>query len=372
MIQPKQARPRLRDLGLSTGILPTGPLNAITDVSNVRVGHFTLIEGNDIRTGATAILPHPGNIFQDKVPAGVAVGNGYGKLMGLTQVEELGEIETPILLTNTLAVPEAASAIIEWTLVQPGNEEVVSINPLVAETNDNYLNDIRRRPLTPAQMLQAIQDAQTGPVSDSSVGAGTGTTAFGWKGGIGTSSRQLPEQLGGFTVGVLVQTNFGGVLQIAGLQAGQKLGQYYLKDILDPPTSQNPNGSCILVAATDAPLSDRNLRRMAWRLLGGMARTGASFSNGSGDYGIAFSTHPSVRRTPERRGSITEYPDLPNNLVSPLFQAAIEAAEEAIYNALFAAETMQGFQDHVAEALPVQALFGNNLALKNKSLNKAD
>lgn len=279
--------------------------------------------------------------------------------MGSTQVEELGEIETPILLTNTLAVPEAARAIIEWTLSQPGNEETVSVNPLVAETNDSYLNDIRRRALTPAQILQAIQSATTGPVTEGSVGAGTGTTAFGWKGGIGTSSRQLPEPSGGFTVGVLVQTNFGGVLQIAGLLAGQKLGKYYLKDVLHPSVPENPNGSCILVAATDAPLSDRNLRRLAWRLLSGMARTGASFSNGSGDYGIAFSTNISIRRTPERRGSTATYPDLANNLVSPLFQAAIEAAEEAICNALFAAETMQGFQGHFAEALPIQALFGD-------------
>jgi D-aminopeptidase len=322
----------------------------------VQVGHLTLIEGPDIRTGATAILPHPGNLFQDRVPAGLVVGNGFGKLMGSTQVEELGEIETPILLTNTLAVPRAAEAIIEWTLNQPGNEGLASLNPLVAETNDSFLNNIRRRALAVGHFLQAIQNAASGPVAEGCVGAGTGTTAFGWKGGIGTSSRCLPYQAGGYTLGVLVQANFGGVLQIAGLPVGLALGQYYLKDTLPPRAAQNPDGSIILVAATDAPLSDRNLRRLAKRLLGGLARTGASLSNQSGDYAIAFSTHHDVRRTPERRASLTKFPELPNDLLSPLFQAAIESAEEAIYNALLRAETMQGYQGHVVEALPVQAL----------------
>lgn len=352
----QNARPRLRDLGLSTGILTPGPWNAITDVPGVRVGHLTLVEGSDIRTGATAILPHPGNLFQDKVPAGLVVGNGFGKLAGSTQVEELGEIETPIVLTNTLAVPQALDAIIEWTLTYPGNESVVSVNPLVAETNDSYLNDIRKRLPSSKQISQAIENAVTGPVVEGCVGAGTGTTAFGWKGGIGTSSRMLPVELGGFILGVLVQANFGGVLQIAGQPIGQKLGQYYLKDFVKPPHTQDPNGSIILIAATNAPLSDRNLQRLAKRLLGGLARSGASLSNQSGDYAIAFSTHLGVRRTPERRSAITSYPELPNDQVSPLFQAAIESAEEAIYNALLAAETMKGYLGHIAESLPIEAI----------------
>jgi D-aminopeptidase len=336
-------------LGLIPGILPTGKLNAITDVPGIRVGHFTWIEGEDIRTGATAILPHPGNLFQDKVPAGVVVGNGFGKLMGCTQILELGEIETPILLTNTLSVPRAAEAILDYTLSYPGNEAVSSVNAVVGETNDGWLNNIRLRQLSSTQIYAAIENASAGEVAEGSVGAGTGTIAFGWKGGIGTSSRVLPQALGGFTLGVLVQSNFGGVLQMAGFPVGQVLGQYYLKDRLD----SGADGSIMTVVATDAPLSDRNLTRLARRALAGLARTGASLSNGSGDYVLAFSTAESVRRTAERRGKVTGYPELPNGMISPLFEAAIEAAEEAIYNSLCMAETMTGFRGTV-RALPLE------------------
>ncbi len=321
-------RKRARELGIVPGILPTGSLNAITDVHDVKIGHVTLIEGEDIRTGVTAILPHGGNIFQDKVPAGITVGNGFGKLMGSTQVEELGEIETPILLTNTLAVPRAAEAIIEWTLVQKGNEEVWSVNPVVGETNDGVLNNIRRLAVTKEHVLLAIGIVSSGPVTEGCVGAGTGTICFGWKGGIGTSSRILPAKLGGYTVGALVQTNFGGVLQMDGIPVGKRLGQYYLKEQVDDASA---DGSVMIVLATDAPLSERNLKRLAKRGLAGLARTGASMSNGSGDYIIAFSSAQEVRRTPERRSRIYAYPEVPNDLMSPLFQAAIETTEEAIY-----------------------------------------
>jgi D-aminopeptidase len=347
---------RARALGIIPGILPPGALNAITDVQDVRVGHFTLIEGDDIRTGATAILPHGENLFQEKTPAGLAVGNGFGKMMGSTQLQELGELETPIILTNTLAVPRAADAILDWTLAQPGNEDVRSINPVVGETNDGILNNIRRRALTPEMLLQAIASAATGPVPEGSVGAGTGTVAFGWKGGIGTSSRILPSNLGGFTVGVLVQSNFGGVLQILGVPVGQKSDRYYLKDKLEPDNistslSNRADGSIMMLVATDAPLSDRNLTRLAWRAMAGLARTGASMSNGSGDYAIAFSTAETVRRTGERRESLSAIAELPNNLMSPLFQATIEATEEAIYNSLCMATAMTGYQGHHVEAL---------------------
>jgi D-aminopeptidase len=345
-------RPRLRQIGLIPGILPTGLMNAITDVQGVRVGHFTLIQGDAIRTGGTAILAHPGNLYQDKVPAGLAVGNGYGKLMASTQIDELGEIETPILLTNTLAVAHAAEAILDWTLRQPGNETVASVNPVVGETNDSYLNDIRSRPLTSAMLRVAIEQADSGPVVEGAVGAGTGTTAFGWKGGIGSSSRRLPEALGGYTLGALVQSNFGGVLQMCGIPVGQALGQYTLKDQLDEAPAQS-GGSIMMVLATDAPLSDRNLRRLAWRALGGLARTGAALGNNSGDYAIAFSTSAEVRRTPTRRSTAWLMLELPNDLLNPLFLAAIEATEEAIYNSLLQAVTVRGYQGHTAEALPV-------------------
>lgn len=344
-----QPRPRAREAGIVIGILPTGPLNAITDVAGVKVGQVTLIEGANVRTGVTAILPHGGNLYQDKVPAGFAVGNAYGKFMGSTQIEELGEIETPILLTNTLNVPEAAAGIIEWTLRQPGNEQVRSVNAIVGETNDGTLNDIRGRHVTPADAIAAIEAARGGPVQEGAVGAGTGTIAFGWKGGIGTSSRKLPANLGGYTVGVLVQTNYGGVLQVAGVPVGQALGQYYLKNELSEASG---DGSCTVVIATDAPLSDRNLERLARRGLLGIARTGSPMTNGSGEYAVAFSTNPDVRRTPERRARPNRIVDLPNDQMSPLFEAAVEAAEEAAINSLFAATPMDGNGNHV-DALPV-------------------
>ncbi|HKP33634.1 MAG TPA: P1 family peptidase [Sphingomicrobium sp.] len=344
--EPK-TRPRLA--GISFGILPTGRLNAITDVAGVRVGHVTLIEGANIRTGVTAILPHGGNLYQDKVPAGFAVGNAYGKFMGSTQVRELGEIETPILLTNTLSVPEAAAGIIEWTLRQPGNEQVRSVNAVVGETNDGFLNDIRARRVRPADAVAAIEAARDGPVLEGAVGAGTGTVAFDWKGGIGTSSRKLPLTLGSWTVGVLVQTNFGGVLQVAGVPVGQALGRYFLKDKLSEASG---DGSVIIVLATDAPLSDRNLERLARRAFLGIARTGSPMTNGSGDYAIAFSTGAEVRRTRVRRAGPSQIVDLPNEQMSPLFEAAVEATEEAVINSLFAATATDGNGHHV-DALPV-------------------
>ena len=343
-------RPRARDLGIAPGILPTGALNGITDVPGVLVGHATLIEGDDVRTGATAILPHGGNIYQDKVPAGVAVGNGYGKLMGSTQIVELGEIETPIVLTNTLSVPRAADAILDWTLAQPGNKEVRSVNAVVGETNDGRLNNIRRRALTAPAICEAIATATSGPVPEGAIGAGTGTVAFGWKGGIGTSSRRLPDRLGGHLVGVLVQSNFGGVLQILGVPVGQELGQHYLREELE---SDDCDGSIMMILATNAPLSDRNLTRLGRRALAGLARTGASMGNGSGDYAIAFSTAEGVRRTPRRRRGPARLTEWPNERMSPLFQAAIESTEEAILNSLFAARTVTGFRGARVEALPL-------------------
>jgi D-aminopeptidase len=342
-------RPRARETGITFGILRPGPLNAITDVAGVKVGHVTLIEGADIRTGVTAILPHGGNLYQDKVPAGFAVGNAFGKFMGSTQIEGLGEIEAPILLTNTLNVPEAAAGAIEWTLRQPGNAQVRSVNAVVGETNDGFLNDIRARRVRPADAVAAIAAAHDGPVAEGSVGAGTGTIAFGWKGGIGTSSRRLPSNLGGWTVGVLVQTNFGGVLTVAGVPVGQALGRYFLKDEL---SGGSADGSVIIVIATDAPLSDRNLERLARRAFLGIARTGSPMTNGSGDYAVAFSTNADVRRTVERRSKPGTIIDLPNDQVSPLFEAAVEATEEAVINSLFAATAMDGAQGHI-DALPV-------------------
>lgn len=337
-------RPRAREAGIVIGILAPGPLNAITDVAGVRVGQVTIIEGSSIRTGVTAILPHGGNLYQDKVPAGFAVGNAYGKFMGSTQIKELGEIETPILLTNTLNVPEAAAGTIEWTLGQPGNADVRSVNAVVGETNDGLLNDIRARRVRPADAVAAIERAREGPVEEGAVGAGTGTVCFSWKGGIGTSSRKLPGSLGGWTVGVLVQTNFGGVLQVAGVPVGQALGQYYLKDELSKASA---DGSVIIVVATDAPLSDRNLERLARRGFSGIARTGSPMTNGSGDYAIAFSTSTEVRRTPDRRAKPSAIVDLPNEQMSPLFEAAVEATEEAVVNSLFAATPMDGNGHHV-------------------------
>ncbi|MEW6716034.1 MAG: P1 family peptidase [Chloroflexota bacterium] len=350
---PASSRPRGRELGIAPGIFSPGLLNAITDVSGVRVGHFTLIQGEDIRTGATAILPHGGNLYQDKVPAGIAVGNGFGKLMGSTQIQELGEIETPIVLTNTLAVPRAAEAILDWVLQQPGNHEVRSVNPVVGETNDGMLNDIRYRALTAAMIRDAIETAKDGQVEEGSIGAGTGTTAFGWKAGIGTSSRKLPDKAGGYILGVLVQSNFAGVLQVSGFPIGRKLGTYAFQKLLE---EQHDEGSIIIVVATDAPLSDRNLTRLARRALGGLARTGASLTNGSGDYVIAFSTAQEVRRTPQRREKLATVTELPNSSLSPLFQAVIESTEEAIYNSLFKATTVTGYKGLTVEALPIDQI----------------
>lgn len=333
-----QARPRLRDLGVSIGVLDPGPINAITDVPGVRVGHRTLIEGERVRTGVTAILPHQGNIFQDKVPAAIVVGNGYGKLMGSTQVQELGEIETPILLTNTLAVAQVAEGVVRWSLAQPGNESVGSVNAVVGETNDGKLNDIRARTVTFQHALEAIEHARGGPVAEGSVGAGTGTIAFGLKGGIGTSSRRLPQQWGNYTVGVLVQSNFGGLLTIAGVPVWKKLG---LNPFAPPPAPAN-GGSIMIVVATDAPLSDRNLERLARRALVGLSRTGATLANGSGDYVIAFSTAAEVRRTPQRRAGVASVQELSNDSMTPLFQAVAEATEEAIINSLLQASPVRG------------------------------
>ncbi|MBL4639201.1 MAG: P1 family peptidase [Kordiimonadaceae bacterium] len=343
---------RARDIGLSPGILPPGPKNSITDVAGVLVGHLTLIEGTDIRTGATAILPHGGNIYQNKVPAAIVVGNGFGKLAGSTQIEELGEIETPIVLTNTLAVSRGMDAIIDWTLKQQGNEKVRSVNAVVGETNDAGLNNIRRRTITASGIQHAIETALSGPVAEGSVGAGTGTIAFGWKGGIGTSSRKLPEKLGGHTVGVLVQSNFGGILQMDGLPVGKALGQYYLQDYVDGPDA---DGSIMIVVATDAPLTPRNLKRLGRRALSGLAKTGATMTNGSGDYVILFST--AFLKQDKQPVAAT----LANNQMSPLFQAVNEATEEAIYNSLLMATSIEGFSvasqqpNHVA-ALPIDAI----------------
>lgn len=347
-------RPRLRDWGVGPGVLLTGRLNAITDVPGVLVGHCTLVEGDDVRTGVTAILPHAGNLYADKVPAGLVVGNGFGKMMGVSQILELGEIETPVLLTNTLCVPRAAEGILEWTLQYPGNEGVRTINPVVGETNDGSLNDIRRRAVSPQHAVLAIEAAAAGPVTEGCVGAGTGTSAFGWKGGIGTSSRHLPADLGGHLVGVLVQSNYGGVLQIMGAPVGQDLGRHFLAR----RDTRGAGGSIIMVVATDAPLSDRNLTRLARRGLAGLARTGSSMGNGSGDYVIAFSAAEGVRRTAERRSRVSTVQDLPNSAMDPLFQAAIEATEEAIYNSMFAAHTTTGYQGHTLEELPLDQVRG--------------
>ncbi|GAB4259453.1 MAG: P1 family peptidase [Saprospiraceae bacterium] len=339
---------RLRDLSITPGVLPTGPLNAITDVEGVRVGHVTLIEGDSVRTGVTAILPHDGNIFQEKVPAAIYIGNGFGKLMGISQVQELGNIETPIILTNTLSVPTAANAVIDYTLALPGNEEVRSVNPVVGETNDGYLNDIRGRHVKAADVLEAIRKAKSGPVEEGNVGAGTGTVCFGWKGGIGTASRQLPENLGAYTLGVLVQTNFGGVLTVDGRPVGKNSGKFYLSNKLNDPG----DGSCMIVVATDAPLDARNLERLAKRAMLGLARTGGIATNGSGDYVIAFSTARELRVPYSPETLFTEGKVLHNDSMSPLFLACVEATEETILNSLVASQTMTGYKGRKVEALP--------------------
>ena len=346
-------RPRASDLGVKVGILPTGPLNAITDVAGVEVGHTTITNGDNVRTGVTAVLPHSGNLYRDKVPGAIFVGNGFGKLTGSTQVDEMGEIETPIVLTNTASVPRVADAVTTYILTLPGNENVLSVNPVVGETNDGYLNDIRGRHITPDDVFAAIKKAKNGPVEEGNVGAGTGTVAFGWKGGIGTSSRKLPQNLGGYTVGVLVQTNFGGVLSIAGAPVGQELGQYYLHNELQEGSGKDKaDGSCMMVIATDAPIDARNLRRLAARAWLGMARTGSAASNGSGDYAIAFSTAPQLRIHTLEKPPTRHVELLTNDAMSPLFLAVIEATEEAIYNSMFRATTMSG-NGHTVEGLPI-------------------
>jgi D-aminopeptidase len=370
--QSPTPRPRAREAGVVVGIFEPGPVNAITDVAGVRVGQVTRIEGageHAIRTGVTAVLPHGGNLFQERVPAAIHVGNAFGKLLGSTQVRELGELETPILLTCTLCVWRAADAMVEWLLRQPGMENVGSINPVVGETNDGFLNDIRARPIRAEDVVAALEGARTGPVEEGAVGAGTGTIAFGFKAGIGTSSRRLPAQFGGYTLGVLVQTNFGGILTINGAPVGRELGRFAFQQATPPPPAPAPShrlgdrggparddgtsadGSIMIVLATDAPLDARNLDRLAARALAGLARTGSSMSNGSGDYVIAFSTAESVRRRPTDQPRTI--PDLPNDAISPLFEAAIEATEEAIYDSLFRAVTMTGVRGTV-EALPLE------------------
>jgi len=363
----KNERPRVRDIGVTVGVIPPGQLDAITDVPGVRVGHTTIIRGDNIRTGVTAILPHAGNLFREKVPGAVFIGNAFGKLAGSTQVNELGEIETPIILTSTLSVPRAADAVLDYVLNLPGNEDVQSVNPLVAETNDGYLNDIRGRHITRDDVLNAITGSKSGPVEEGAVGAGTGTVAFGFKGGIGTASRRLPNSAGGYSVGVLVQSNFGGVLTVAGAPVGQALGRYYLKNELDrakPETPKSPSGgssgaeedradgSVIIVIATDAPADARNLKRLAARSMMGLGRTGSSASNGSGDYAIAFSTAESLRIRNAGNTPLRESKVLSNDAMSPLFLAVIEATEEAVYNSLFRATTMTG-KGHTVEALPI-------------------
>ena len=341
-------------MGLKVGILSAGRLDAITDVAGVQIGQTTIVRGETIRTGVTAILPHPGNLYREKVPAAIFVGNGFGKLAGYTQVEEMGNIETPVLLTSTTSVPRVADAVISYMLALPGNEEVLSINPVVGETNDGYLSDIRGRYIAPEDVFAAIKSAKSGPVEEGAVGAGTGTVAFGWKGGIGTSSRVVPGSLGAYTVGVLVQTNFGGVLTIAGAPVGQELGQYYLRQELSlaGDAKDKADGSCMIVVATDAPLDARNLKRLAARALLGLARTGSSASNGSGDYSIAFSTSPQVRIQSNNKALTYAEEVLTNDAMSPLFEAAIEATEEAIYNSMLKATTVTG-NGHTVEALPI-------------------
>ena len=363
--QSDAPRPRARDLGIEVGIFRPGEFNAITDVEGVLVGHATLVRGDSVRTGVTAIRPHGDNLFFDRVPAAIYAANGFGKLLGVTQVRELGELETPVLLTCTLCVWKAADALVQWMLEQRGMEGVRSINPVVGETNDGGLNDIRARPVTAGDVRAALEGAATGPVEEGAVGAGTGTSAFGWKGGIGTSSRVLPAALGGYTVGVLVQSNFGGILQILGAPAGRELGRYaFSGQVGEASDGDSPGpgrdeeddqsqGSIMMVVATDAPLSERNLQRMARRAVMGLARTGSFAGNGSGDYVIGFSTAPGVRRRPGARVRTVE--DLSNGAMSAIFQATVEATEEAIYNSLFRATTVSS-RWGTREALPIEAV----------------
>ncbi len=361
-------RPRARDLGIEVGVFPPGEFNAITDVEGVLVGHATIVRGDSVRTGVTAIRPHAGNVFLDRVPAAIHTGNGFGKLLGVTQVRELGELETPVLLTCTLCVWKAADALVQWALDAPDMQGVRSINPVVGETNDGGLNDIRSRPVTSDDVRAALDGAAAGPVEEGAVGAGTGTSAFGWKGGIGTSSRVLPASLGGYTVGVLVQSNFGGILQILGAPVGRELGRYAFsaqvggnrdggagdaEDTGRDESDDQSQGSIMIVVATDAPLSERNLERVARRAVMGLARTGSFAGNGSGDYVISFSTAPGVRRRSGDRVRTVE--DLSNGDMSAIFQATVETTEEAIYNSLFRAVTVSS-RWGTREALPIEAV----------------
>ncbi len=346
-----QDQKRLRDYNIEIGVIPPGRTNSITDVSGVLVGHVTLIEGDNVRTGVTAILPHGGNLFLQKTPAAIYVANGFGKLAGSTQVEELGNLETPIILTNTLSVPTAANALIDYAIYIEGNSDIRSVNPVVGETNDGQLNDIRGRHITKRHVLEAIQNASDSPVQEGNVGAGTGTICFGYKGGIGTASRKLPKSLGGYTVGVLVQSNFGGVLRVNGRPVGKELEEFPFKEAL-----QKGDGSCMIIVATDAPLDVRNLKRLAKRAMLGFGNTGGISSNGSGDYVIAFSTashnmvpYDMVKREMDRTA-------LHNDAMSPLFMSVIEATEEAILNSLVAAKSMKGFEGKFVKSLGVEEL----------------
>ncbi|MGY6745009.1 MAG: P1 family peptidase [Cecembia sp.] len=348
-IMQAKAQHRARDFGIEIGVMNTGHYNSITDVEGVKVGQVTKIIGDNIRTGVTAILPHEGNLFQEKVPAAVFVGNGFGKLAGSTQIEELGNLESPIVLTNTLNVASGIQGIITYTLSQAGNETVQSVNAVVGETNDGYLNDIRGQHVSIEDVIAAIQNAKSGLVEEGNVGAGTGTVSFGYKGGIGSSSRKLPSTLGGYTVGVLVQSNFGGVLQIDGVPVGKLLGQYSFKNQLE-----SADGSCMIIVATDAPVDERNLKRMAQRAMMGLAKTGGIASNGSGDYVIAFSTYKKNQiKHHEESLRLEQRTLLRNDDMSPLFLATIEATEEAIINSLFAAKAMTGKEGRTVQELPV-------------------
>ena len=345
-----QDRGRIRDFGIEPGILNPGTWNAITDVTGVKVGHKTLIGGDSIRTGVTVVIPHEGNLFQEKVPAAVCVGNGFGKALGFTQVVELGNLETPIALTNTLGVFTAAEALLTYTLALPGNSGVRSVNPVAGETNDGWLNDIRGRHLQESDVLEALTGASSGPIEEGNVGAGTGTLCLGFKGGIGTSSRVLPVDKGGYTVGVLVQTNFGGILAIDGAPVGKELKNHYMAQEVD----HKIDGSCMIVIATDAPLSARNLERLARRSFLALGRVGSFMSNGSGDYAIAFSTNPQCRIDYDPELPVENRAELGNDFVSPLFLAVVEATEEAIYNSLFMAEDMTGYLGRFMPALPLE------------------
>jgi len=353
--QVENSRPRAREAGVQVGILPRGQLNAITDVAGVRVGHCTVWQGDSVRTGVTAIVPHSGNLFQEKIPAAIYCGNAFGKLAGYTQVEELGTIETPIALTNTLAVPIAMQALIKHTLAQPGNENVFSVNAVVGETNDGGLNDIRGLHVKEEHVLQALSSASRGAIAEGSVGAGTGTSCLGFKGGVGTSSRVLPKDFGGYTVGALVQTNYGGILTITGAPVGRELGKFYMNERV---RGADDKGSCMIVVATDAPLSTRNLKRLAKRALLGLAHTGGFMSNGSGDYVIAFTTAYRIPyAVPREESAVGLLPSvrlLHDEMMTPLFLAVVEATEEAVYNSLFKATTVSGMNGRTREALPIE------------------